>query len=64
MRVMDMKINRNSDVKGLYESPFVIVCTQECEGVLCQSDEDGTADGSFSDDLLPGTSWEDKLWKD
>lgn len=58
-----MKINRNSDVKGLYESPFVIVCAQEFEGVLCNSDEDGE-DGSLSDDLLPGTSWEDKLWKD
>lgn len=58
-----MKIKGNSDVKGLYESPFVIVYTQECEGVLCNSDEDGE-DCSLSDDLLPGTSWEDKLWKD
>jgi hypothetical protein len=56
-----MKINRNDDRRGLYESPYVEVCTQECEGVLCQSDGE---DGSVSDDLLPGSSWEDKIWKD
>lgn len=58
-----MKINRNDDRRGLYESPYVEVCTQECEGVLCLSGEDSN-DGSVSDDLLPGASWEDKIWKD
>ena len=56
-----MKINRNNDRRGLYESPYVEVCAQEGEGVLCLSGEDSN-DGSVSDDLLPGSSWEDKLW--
>ena len=56
-----MKINRNDNRRGLYESPYVEVCAQECEGVLCLSGEDSN-DGSVSDDLLPGSSWEDKLW--
>lgn len=60
---MDMKINENIGMRGLYESPCVEVCTQECEGVLCLSGED-SKDGSVSDDLLPGSSWEDKIWKD
>ena len=60
---MDMKINQNIGMKELYESPFVVVCAQECEGVLCLSGEDSN-DGSVSDDLLPGSSWEDKLWRD
>ena len=51
-----MSINPNSDRKGLYDSPFVMVYMVETEGVLCQSG------GSTSDDLEPGTSWDDKLW--
>lgn len=46
------------DAQGIYEFPQTIVHIVENEGVLCQSG------GSASDDLEPGTSWEDKLWED
>ena len=46
------------DAQGVYEFPQTVVHIVENEGVLCQSG------GSASDDLEPGTSWEDKLWKD
>lgn len=55
-KVMDDKIRNEG--KGQYESPFLVICSVDVEGVLCQSD------GSTSDDLGIGDSWEDKLWKD